>query len=162
MVELEFPLIPTAPICSTGPTSQSACQQQQHRSIILSKMAVAPVTSSRTHSHATQLFWILNIIIIVTIIALFYYPKTPKIWLLQKSKHHFWPLWPLAFVWKQKPITLEAMGDITNITITIQITKVVTMCFKILSFEMSHVTQVINNDDFPSKSDVFLVKWSEY
>jgi len=40
---------------------------------------VAPVTSSRTHSHATQLFWILNIIIVTIIIALFYYPKTPKI-----------------------------------------------------------------------------------
>ena len=87
---------PHRPHLSTGPTSQSAWQQQ-HRSIILSKMAVAPVTSSRTHSHATQLFWILNIII-VTIITLLYYPKNPKIWLLQKSKsNHFWPLWSLAF-----------------------------------------------------------------
>ena len=130
--------------CPLRATSHSAWQQQQHRSIILSKMAVAPVTSSRTHSHATQLFWILNIIV-VTIIALFYYPKTPKIWLLQKSKYHFWPLWPLAFLQKkQKPITLEAMGDIisTNITLTIQITKVVTVCFKFLSCEMNHVTQV--------------------
>ena len=127
-----------------SPTNEDAARQQEHVSMILSNMAVAPVTSLRTHSHATQLFWILNIII-VTIIALFYYPKTPKIWLLQKSKYHFWPLWPLAFLQKkQKPITLEAMGDIisTNITLTIQITKVVTMCFKFLSCEMSHVTQV--------------------
>ena len=49
-------------------------------------MAVAPVTSSRTHSHATQLFWILNIIIVTIIIALFYYPKTPKNMITTKIK----------------------------------------------------------------------------